>query len=118
MPYRALISTELARLFSVLSNQHRIRIVEEISHDEVCVNTLQERLGISHSAVSQQLAVLRTNRLVVERREGRKVFYHLKYPELAAWILSGSKFICPDQQDMQKLTSAIEQAKELWGDNR
>ena len=118
MPYRALISTELARLFSVLSNQNRIRIVEEIGHDEVCVNTLQERLGISHSAVSQQLAILRTNRLVVERKEGRKVFYHLKYPALAAWVVSGSNFICPDQQDMQKLTSAIEQAKELWGDNK
>ncbi len=116
VPHRAVVSSELARLFSVLSHPNRVRIVEEINRGELCVNTLQERLGISHTSVSQQLSVLRTSRLVVERKVGRKVFYHLKNPELAAWILSGSKFICPDPQDTQNLVSAIEEAKETWGD--
>ncbi len=115
MPYRAVISSELAKLFSVLSNPHRVRIIEELSDGEVCVNTLQELLAISHSAVSQQLAVLRTNRLVVERREGRNVFYRLKDPELAAWVLAGSKFIRPDYDDVEKMMTAIQKANETWG---
>lgn len=114
MPYRVVISSELARLFSVLSNRNRVRIVEELSQGELSVNNLQERLGITHAAVSQQLAVLRTHRIVVERREGRNVYYHLKDPELAAWVLAGIKFISPDHQELQKLMLAIEQTKQSW----
>lgn len=108
------VSTELAKLFSILSNPNRIRIVEELRQGELSVNELQDLLGITHAAVSQQLAVLRTNRIVVERREGRNVFYHLKNPQLAAWVLAGVKFISPDNQEMQDMIAAIEKAKETW----
>ena len=114
MPYRNVISSELSKLFSVLSNPNRVRIVEELSQGELNVNDLQELLGITHAAVSQQLAVLRTNRIVIERREGRNVFYHLKDPELAAWVLGGIKFISPDHQEIQDMMRAIEQAKQSW----
>jgi len=114
MSHRLVISTELAKLFSVLSNPNRIRIVEELRQGELSVNNLQDLLGITHSAVSQQLAVLRTNRIVVERREGRNVFYHLKNPELAAWVLSGLRFISPDDKEIQSMQTAIEKAKESW----
>lgn len=114
MAYRALVSTELAKMFSVLSNPHRVRIVEELRQGELSVNNLQEILGISHSAVSQQLAVLRSHRLVVERREGRNVFYHLRNPELAAWILSGINFLPFNEQEVQNMIEAIEKAKNTW----
>ena len=114
MPYRSVISSELSKLFSVLSNPNRVRIVEELNHGELSVNELQELLGITHAAVSQQLAVLRTNRIVAERREGRNVFYHLKDPELAAWVLAGIQFISPDHREIQDMMNAIEQAKETW----
>lgn len=114
MPYRVVISTEFAKLFSVLANPNRVRIVQELHQGELSVNDLQELLGITHAAVSQQLAVLRTNRLVVERRDGRNVFYKLKEPELAAWVLSGIKFISPDHREIQKMMNAIEKAKETW----
>ncbi|HMO21909.1 MAG TPA: metalloregulator ArsR/SmtB family transcription factor [Candidatus Melainabacteria bacterium] len=114
MPYRSVISSELSKLFAVLSNPNRVRIVEELNHGELSVNELQELLGITHAAVSQQLAVLRTNRIVVERREGRNVYYHLKDPELAAWVLAGIKFISPDHREIQDMMSAIEQAKQTW----
>ncbi len=114
MPYRAVISTEFAKLFSVLSNPNRVRIVEELNQGELSVNDLQELLGITHAAVSQQLAVLRTSRLVLERREGRNVFYRLKDPELASWVLAGIKFISPDYREIQNMMTAIESAKETW----
>lgn len=78
------------------------------------MNDLQDLLGVTHAAVSQQLAVLRTNRIVSERREGRHVYYHLKDPALAAWVLSGISFISPDHREMQEMTNAIEKAKESW----
>lgn len=114
MPYRMVISTELAKLFSVLSNQKRVRIVEELSRGELSVNDLQSIMGITHAAVSQQLAVLRSNRIVLERREGRNVFYHLKDPDLAAWVLAGIKFISPSQQEIEHMMSAIDKAKLTW----
>lgn len=114
MPYRIVISTELAKLFSVLSNPNRVRIVEELSQGELSVNDLQCRLNITHAAVSQQLAVLRTNRFVVERREGRNVLYHLRDADLAAWVLAGIKFISPNQDEIQKMMTAIESAKQTW----
>ena len=114
MPHRAVISSELARLFAVLSNPNRVRIVEELNTRELSVNDLQDLLGVTHAAVSQQLAVLRTNRIVSERREGRHVYYHLKDPALAPWVLSGISFISPDHREMQEMTNAIEKAKESW----
>ena len=73
-------------MFSVLAHPHRLRIVEELGSDERDVASLQSALGISHSGVSQHLSQLRALELVIERREGRHVFYRLMHPELAAWI--------------------------------
>ncbi|MBX9725171.1 MAG: ArsR family transcriptional regulator, partial [Candidatus Obscuribacterales bacterium] len=60
MPYRAVVSAELARLFGVLSHPIRIRIIEELKTQDLTVGSLKDILGITHSAVSQQLAVLRS----------------------------------------------------------
>ncbi|MDZ4837863.1 MAG: metalloregulator ArsR/SmtB family transcription factor [Candidatus Melainabacteria bacterium] len=116
MPYRAMVSTELAKLFGVLSHRMRIRIIEELRHEDLAVNSLKEMLGSTHAAVSQQLAVLRNSRLVVERREGRNVFYHLRNPELAAWLMDGVKFISPDPDEVKIMMLAIQKTKTAWSD--
>ncbi len=116
MPYRAVVSAELARLFGVLSHPIRIRIIEELKKEDLTVGTLKDMLGITHSAVSQQLAVLRSNHLVVESRQGRNVFYHLRKPELATWIMDGVGFISPDASEIEKILKAIQSAKSAWGD--
>lgn len=115
MPYRAVVSAELAKLFGVLSHPIRIRIIEELKKEDLTVGTLKDMLGITHSAVSQQLAVLRSNHLVVEMRQGRNVFYHLRKPELATWIMDGVSFISPDASEIEKMISAIQSAKSAWG---
>lgn len=118
MPYRAVVSAELAKLFGVLSHPIRIRILEELKKEDLTVGTLKDMLGITHSAVSQQLAVLRSNHLVVEMRQGRNVFYHLRRPELATWIMDGVSFISPDASEVEKMISAIQSAKSAWGDEK
>ena len=71
----------------MLSHPHRIRIIEELRDGEHNVNSLKEALGISHSGASQKLMVLRANRLASERRGVRRVFFQLRHPEIAGWLL-------------------------------
>ena len=67
----------LADTFSALGDPTRVRILDVLSHGELCVCDLAAVLGLSQSAVSHQLRLLRGIRLVKPRREGRIVFYSL-----------------------------------------
>ena len=67
----------LADTFSALADPTRVRILDVLSHGELCVCDLAAVLGLSQSAVSHQLRLLRGIRLVRPRREGRIVFYSL-----------------------------------------
>ena len=67
----------LAETFSALGDPTRVRILDALSHGELCVCDLAAVLGVSQSAVSHQLRLLRNIRLVKPRREGRIVFYSL-----------------------------------------
>lgn len=118
MPYRAVVSAELAKLFGVLSHPIRIRIIEELKKEDLTVGTLKDILGLTHSAVSQQLAVLRSHHMVTEMRQGRNVFYHLRRPELAQWIMEGVSFISPDVSEVEQMMSAIQSAKSAWGEEK
>ena len=67
----------LAETFSALGDPTRVRILDALSHGELCVCDLAAVLGVSQSAVSHQLRLLRGLRLVRPRRDGRIVFYSL-----------------------------------------
>ena len=67
----------LADTFSVLGDPTRVRILDALSHGELCVCDLAAVLKLSQSAVSHQLRLLRGMRLVRPRRDGRVVFYTL-----------------------------------------
>jgi DNA-binding transcriptional ArsR family regulator len=79
---RALVSPEdameLAETFSLLGDPTRTRILHALSVDELCVSDLAGVLGISASAVSHQLRLLRDRRLVAVRRDGKRTYYHLQ----------------------------------------
>ena len=67
----------LAETFSALGDPTRVRILDALSHGELCVCDLAAVLRLSQSAVSHQLRLLRGQRLVRPRRDGRVVFYSL-----------------------------------------
>src|SRR6478735_210961 len=67
----------LADTFNALGDPTRVRILDALSHGELCVCDLAAVLALSQSAVSHQLRLLRGLRLVRARREGRMVFYAL-----------------------------------------
>ena len=68
---------ELAETFRVLGDVTRVRILDALSRSELCVCDIARLLGLSESAVSHQLRLLRGMRLVRPRREGRMMFYTL-----------------------------------------
>jgi ArsR family transcriptional regulator len=68
---------QLEALFKVFSDATRLRILEALANGELCVCDIGAVLGMSQSAVSHQLAVLRAARLVAYRREGKTVYYSL-----------------------------------------
>ena len=68
---------ELSEFFRVFGDSTRIRILYALSRSEMCVCDLSRLLGASQSAISHQLQVLRSSRLVKYRREGKTVFYSL-----------------------------------------
>ncbi len=113
MPHRLLVSRELAALLAVLGHPHRIRIIEELREGECDVKSLQDRLGIRHSGVSQHLMVLRAHRIVCERREGRHVYYRLRQPGMASWILDATEFL-GQESDVLELREAIKKTRRAW----
>ncbi|MGA2545577.1 MAG: metalloregulator ArsR/SmtB family transcription factor [Rectinemataceae bacterium] len=68
---------ELGELFKVFSDVTRLRILGALAGGELCVCDIGAVLGASQSAVSHQLALLRSARLVTYRREGKTVYYRL-----------------------------------------
>lgn len=70
-------AAELAETFKVLGDVTRVRIIDALSQDELCVCEIASLLELTESAVSHQLRLLRSLRLVRARREGRLVFYAL-----------------------------------------
>ena len=68
----------VSNLFSILSNSVRLKILWLLKKKKsLSVNQIQAELKISQSNVSQQLSLLKTNKLVVEERKGKEVFYSL-----------------------------------------
>jgi ArsR family transcriptional regulator len=67
----------LAETFKILGDVTRVRILDALSRSELCVCDLAQLIGLSESAVSHQLRILRGMRLVRARRDGRMAFYTL-----------------------------------------
>ena len=67
----------LAETFRLLGDPTRVRIVDALAGGQLCVHEISDHIGLSESAVSHQLRLMRTMRIVRGRREGRCVYYTL-----------------------------------------
>lgn len=112
MPSRQLVAKELAEIFKLMSHPDRIRLIEELKADEKDVNTLAEVLGLPGPRVSQHLSLLKLNRIVEERRDGRHHFYHLIQPDIADWVVNGLNFVEGRMGGISQ--SSINDARRLW----
>ena len=68
---------DLADLFKVFGDSTRIKILSCLKVSELCVNDIALSLDMTISAVSHQLRVLKTNKLIKSRKQGQEVYYSL-----------------------------------------
>ena len=83
----------LAELFKVFGDSTRIRILYVLFEAEVCVCDLASALNMNQSAISHQLKILKQNKLVKARREGKSVFYALADDHVRMIIAKGQEHI-------------------------
>ena len=83
----------LADTFRLLGDPTRVRIVDALSEGELCVCDIAAHIGISESAVSHQLRLMRSQRLVRGRREGRCVYYTLDDQHVLSLFQQGLRHV-------------------------
>lgn len=84
---------DLAELFKVFGDSTRIRILFVLFEAEVCVCDLAQVLKMTQSAISHQLKILKQNKLVKSRREGKSIFYSLADDHVRTIIAQGCDHI-------------------------
>ena len=80
---------DLSEVFRVFGDSTRIRILYALFESELCVNDIAQVVGISQSAVSHQLRVLKTSKLVKFRRDGKAIYYSLDDDHVRSMISLG-----------------------------
>ena len=87
---------DLAELFKVFGDSTRIRILFVLFEAEVCVCDLAKVLNMTQSAIYHQLRILKQNKLVKSRREGKSIFYSLADDHVRTIINQGRDHIEED----------------------
>jgi len=78
-------------IFKALGDPTRLRILHLLSQGELCVCNLAAALTMNPSAISHQLRLLRTQRLIRARRDGRRIFYALDDDHIERLLAEGFK---------------------------
>lgn len=86
-----------ATLLRLLANEKRLMILCQLADGEMAVGDIQSGVSLSQSALSQHLALLRTEGIVATRREGQAVFYRLDDPAAMRVIETLAELFCPPE---------------------
>ena len=88
-PAAELICGRAAGIFRALGDVSRLRLLSLLAQREMCVTELTERLLDNLPAVSQRLKLLRAERIVSTRRQGKHIYYRLTDSHIALLIANG-----------------------------
>lgn len=88
-----------ARLLKAMANEKRLMVLCQLDGRELQVGELLPRTGLSQSALSQHLGLLRKDGLVSTRRESVAVFYRLADPAVARVIATLAEIYCPPEPE-------------------
>ena len=86
---------EAAKLLRALSNERRLMIVCQLADGERSVGDLLPMVGLSQSALSQHLAVLREEGIVATRREAQVIWYRIADPAALKVVATLAEIFCP-----------------------
>ena len=68
---------DLSELFKIFGDSTRIKIINVLLEEELCVNDISKKINISQSAVSHQLRILKSSKLVKYRKVANSIYYSL-----------------------------------------
>jgi DNA-binding transcriptional ArsR family regulator len=98
LPAMQAAAAQACALLKVLGNPDRLMLLCQLTQGEYCVSDLETLLGIAQPTLSQQLGVLREEKLVSTRREGKQIFYRIDSSEaLAVMQVLYQQFCLPTQ---------------------
>ena len=92
LPTDELLS-DLSDLFKIFADSTRVKILYALFESEMCVCAIAELLGMTQSAISHQLRILKQARLVKSRREGKSAVYYLADDHVRTIIDQGREHI-------------------------
>lgn len=92
-------ATQAAALLKALSNEKRLMILCRLGDRELQAGALCPLVGLSQSALSQHLALLREEGLVATRREGQSIFYHIADPAVVRVIATLAEIFNPQSPE-------------------
>ena len=84
---------DLADLYKVFGDTTRVKILYALFESELCVCAIAELLGMTQSAISHQLQILRRSKLVGTRRQGKTVYYSLADGHVATILNCGMEHL-------------------------
>jgi DNA-binding transcriptional ArsR family regulator len=93
-------AAQAAKLLRALANERRLMILCQLVDGERSVGEIQPHVGLSQSALSQHLAVLREEGVVATRREGQTIWYRIDEPAAIKVVSTLAEIFCPP--DMKK----------------
>lgn len=83
------VLVKVADVLKLFGDPTRIRILAALSEGEMCVCCICDLLGMSQSAVSHQLSILKAAKLIKSRREGKQIYYSLDDAHVGAILCIG-----------------------------
>jgi DNA-binding transcriptional ArsR family regulator len=95
---------DVARLFSILADTTRARLLTALTSGELCVCDLAAATGVNRTTVSHQLKVLREHRVVRRRREGKVIYYALDDEHVASLLTMGAAHV-DEQREADRSTA-------------
>ena len=86
-------------MFKIFGDTTRMKILFSLFESELCVCAIAELLGMAQSAISHQLKVLKNNKLVDCRREGKTIYYFLADDHVRSIIAQGFDHLIEEREE-------------------
>lgn len=89
---------DLADLYKVFGDTTRVKILYSLFENEMCVCAIADLLKMTQSAISHQLSILRRNKLVSARRDGKTIYYSLADGHITTILGCGMEHLCEERR--------------------
>ena len=99
---------QAAKLLRALGNERRLMILCQLTEGERSVGEIQSLVGLSQSALSQHLAVLREEGVVATRREGQTIWYRIDDHAAMKVVATLAEIFCPPDMEKADATQSTE----------